>query len=152
MAIGRKTGGRGKGAQNRKTQDVQDKLKRLKCDPVAILARIATRQIPCGTCINAKRKPTGRTAYKLPDGSHAARCKGDPCTCAGIGERVCESCYGTRWERISTKDMGDAAGRLAKMIVPELKAIEMSGQVDIGLGEAATIIAARKARMSNGKP
>lgn len=147
MALGKKTGGRLKGTQNRKTQDLQSKLLRLKCDPVAILAKIATRRIPCGTCINDKVQPTGKTKYRLPEGSHAASCKGEPCSCAGIGIRVCESCFGTKWERISVQDMSNAAGRLAKMVVPELKAIEMTGQVDIGLGQAATIIAARKARM-----
>lgn len=140
-------GGRQKGTPNRKTVDIQEKLAHLKCDPVAILAHIATRQIPCGTCIDKNRKPTGKTAYKLPADSHAAKCKGSPCTCAGIGERVCESCFGTKWERINVKDMGDAAGKLARMIVPELKAIEISGAIDIGLGAAAEIIASRKARM-----
>jgi hypothetical protein len=155
MAKGKKTGGRQKGTINKKSQDLQAKLAHLKCDPVAILAHIATRQIPCGTCIDRRQRPTGKTHYRLPEGSHAAGCKAKidapdiPCTCAGIGERVCESCFGTKWERISVQDMGNAAGRLAKMVVPELKAIEMSGQVDIGLGQAAAIIAARKARMGS---
>jgi len=162
MPLGAKYGGRKPGSLNRRTQDIQEKLHRLKCDPIEILARIAMRNIPCGTCIDEKNKPTGKTKYRLPEGTHAANC-GKPCTCvgphkpdcnphactcAGIGERTCESCFGTKLERVNVQDMGNAAGKLAKMIVPELKAIEMSGQVDVGLEQvAAQIMEARRKRM-----
>lgn len=41
MAKGRKTGGRAKGVKNRATLDVEAKLKRLGCDPIAGMAAIA---------------------------------------------------------------------------------------------------------------
>ncbi len=43
MAIGRKTGGRQAGTVNKRTQDVIDKLDRLKCDPIEGMALIAKK-------------------------------------------------------------------------------------------------------------
>lgn len=41
MAIGRKTGGRVAGAPNKRTQDVNERLDALGCDPIEGMARIA---------------------------------------------------------------------------------------------------------------
>ncbi len=41
MAVGRKTGGRVKGAPNRVTADVQARLATLKCDPIEGMAQLA---------------------------------------------------------------------------------------------------------------
>ena len=44
MAKGQKTGGRQKGVPNQKTQEVIDKLKKLKCDPIEGMAKIAMNE------------------------------------------------------------------------------------------------------------
>jgi len=41
MAVGRKTGGRKKGALNKKTQEFNDKLASYNCDPMEKLVKIA---------------------------------------------------------------------------------------------------------------
>ena len=41
MAIGRKTGGRAAGTQNRKTRDVAELLRSLGCEPIEGMVRIA---------------------------------------------------------------------------------------------------------------
>ena len=140
-------GGRKKGVPNKSKVDLERKLHRLGCDPIEILAKIATRSMPCIVCMDEDGKHTGKMKFKVPAGSHVPPCSGDPCTCGSIGERPCEHCFGSGWERICIQDCGAAAGRLAKMIVPELKAVEVSGSLDLGLQQVAKeILEARRKR------
>lgn len=125
-------------------------------DSIKTKCDIVNRKVPCGTCIDAKRKPTGKTKYKLPEGQHADDCaitKADPhhfhCTCEGIGERTCLSCFGTLWERINVETMLKAATELSKYRYPQLKAIEISGNLQVN--SAQEILAARASRMKAAK-
>jgi len=126
---GTKVGGRKPGTPNKNTRDIQEKLDRLKCDPHQGMAVIAMNQLPCGVC-----RGKGKTAYKLPDGSHSKDCaitearliKGKlKCTCNGVGQRVCESCYGTLFEACSPELRGKMYAELAAYISPKRKAIDI---------------------------
>jgi len=153
MALGRKTGGRVKGSISKSTRDVQEKLERLGCDPFEGMAIIADNRLPCGVC-----RGKGKTAYKLSDGAHAKDCaitearliKGKlKCTCNGVGERVCESCYGTLFEACSPELRGKMHAELAQYVAPKRKAIEISGH--LSTSTADSILASRAKRMKEGK-
>lgn len=131
---GERRGGREKGKPNKKTQDIQEKLDRLECDPHEGMAIIAMNKLPCGVC-RGKLK----TKCKLPEGSHAKDCaitqarliKGRlKCTCDGFTMRVCESCYETGYEACSPELRGKMYAELAAYISPKRKAIEHTGPND----------------------
>src|SRR5690242_1795873 len=122
--------GRPKGSISSATKEIQEKLKRLGCDPFKGMATIADNKLPCGVC-----RGKGKTPYKLADGSHAKDCaitearlvKGKlKCTCNGVGERVCESCYGTLFEACSPELRGKMHAELAQYVAPKRKAIEVT--------------------------
>ncbi len=128
---GTRVGGRKPGTPNKATRDVQEILERLGVNPFAGMATIAANQLPCGVC-----RGKGKTAYKLADGSHAKDCaitearliKGKlKCTCNGVGQRVCESCYGTLFEACSPELRGKMHAELAQYVAPKRKAVEHSG-------------------------
>lgn len=126
---GIKTGGRQKGTPNKATATLRERLQRLGCDPMEGLAFVSLRRIPCGTCIDKNRKPTGRTKFNLPEGKHAEKCrirKGLACSCEGISDRPCQSCFGTKWEKISVETKLRADTELAAYLEPKRKAIEVS--------------------------
>lgn len=136
MAKGKKTGGRTRGTPNKLTEAVQDTLRRLGCSPIEGLALISLRRVSCGTCIDEDGEPTGMTRYIMPEGKHAAKCKApngsphlsDRCTCEGIGERTCLSCFGTLRERIGADLKFKADAELAQYVAPKRKAIEVTGE------------------------
>lgn len=106
---GERRGGRVKGQPNRKTIEVAETLARLKCDPIAGMARIANGDVDCGVCHGK-----GRTKYQPARGE-------------AIAERTCESCYGSGKERISPELKGKMHAELAQYLLPKRKAIEVSG-------------------------
>lgn len=101
--------GRKKGTPNKSTQTVKEMLERLKCDPFEGMAMIASGDVPCGTCHGA-----GKTRYRIPNSEK-------------VGERLCESCYGTLKERVSPALRGQMYSDLAKYVAPQLRAIEHQG-------------------------
>lgn len=126
---GSKTGGRAKGTPNKLTRTLRETLDRLGCDPIEGLALISLRRVSCGTCIDKNLKPTGKTKFTLEQGHHAKGCKGGmghTCTCLGISERPCQSCFGTKWEKISVETKLRADTELASYVEPKRKAIEVS--------------------------
>jgi len=135
MAAKTKTGGRKRGTPNKSTREAQDIMARLQVDPITNMCMIASRKVPCGTCIDKDRKPTGRTFYELAPGTHAHDCaittatlvKGKlVCTCEGIGSRRCLSCGGSTWERINVAESLKANAELAQYAHAKRKAIEVS--------------------------
>lgn len=121
--------GRTKGKANRRTLDLQEKLARCGCDPLIGMAKIAMNNLPCGTC-----RGELRTKYFLPAGTHADGCGMHAvvkakriCTCEGIGERTCLSCYGSGWEACSPELRGKMYAELAQYVLPKRKAIEHTG-------------------------
>lgn len=118
-------GGRAKGTPNRRTQDIQEKLERIGCDPIRGMAEIALNRLPCGVC-----RGELKTKYKLPDGTHTPECRAAnsvTCSCDGIGIRVCMSCYGSGWEACSPELRGKMYAEIAQYVLPKRKAIEHSG-------------------------
>ena len=124
-----KAGGRTKGTPNKRTEAIQEMLDRVGCSPLEGLAAISMRRVPCGTCIDDKREPTGFTRVKLPAGDHAAECaknEGKRCSCGGFTKRECQSCGGTLWEKIDVQTKLKADAELAQYVAPKRKAIEHS--------------------------
>ena len=102
--------GRPKGSKNRNLSEVSEILARLNCNPFEGMAFIAEGDVPCGVC-----KGKGRTKFQPHQGSD------DP------GERICQSCWGSKKEKISPQLRGEMYKALAKYVKPELKAIEVTG-------------------------
>lgn len=155
-------GGRKKGTLNKATKEratIDSILLKTGCEPAEIQALIAMGRVPCGTCIDKDLKPTGKTFYRLPAGQHSATCavNEDPvdahidapgggklhitrrCNCDGIGQRVCESCWGTLWERIEVGVRQKASAELMRYRYQQLKAVEMTGADGAPIQHAHTI-------------
>ncbi len=96
-------------------------MSRVDCDPITIMARIALNEIECSTC-----RGKLHTKYVLPDGQHTKACPGTSvdCNCHGIGERICQSCFGTGMEKVPPQLRYQAASELAKYKHPQFKQIE----------------------------
>lgn len=96
-----------------------------KMDPLLGMLAIAENRLPCGVC-----RGSGRSKYKLPAGSHAASCDGQVnprtnlCSCEGIGERTCESCFGTLYEACSPDLRGKMYAEIAQYIHAKRRAVE----------------------------
>lgn len=131
----------------RKKADLAARLATRKCDPVMGMVSIALGELICNVC-RGKLK----SKYKLPTGAHTVDCakglnravkdKREPiCACGGIGERLCESCYGTGYEIVSPELRGKMYAELAGYLHAKLKAIEHSGEV--GMVDLAAILRER---------
>ena len=101
--------GRKKGTPNRITRTVEEILARAGCDPIEILSQIANGEVKCGTCHG-----TGTTKFKVAGTDRLA-------------DRICESCYGTKLEKIAPDLRHRASSTLAEYRYPKRKAIEHSG-------------------------
>lgn len=113
MAKGIKTGGRQQGVRNVRDRSYDELWKSLLAkfpgaDIQELLARIISGLVPCGTCHGKKR-----TTYTDKDGE--------------VLTRICQSCDGTGWEKISIADRLKAVHIVAGRIWPEKKAVEVSG-------------------------
>lgn len=108
---GERRGGRAKGVIERRF-DIDTILQRCKCDPFEILARVSTNNVPCGVC-----RGTGKTNFQ-PVGEDKAP-----------GVRVCQSCWGSKLERVDPKLLAWAAAEIAQYVAPKRKAIEHSGHI-----------------------
>lgn len=120
------------GIPNKRTQDIQEKLARIGCDPITGMAEIALNRLPCGVC-----RAELRTKYLLSSGTHADKCGfqidkngviAGTCTCEGIGVRICQSCYGSGWEACSPELRGKMYAEIANYVLPKRKAIEHTGE------------------------
>ncbi len=110
MAEGRKTGGRKAGTPNKSTLTVRERIAKLGGDPVAYLVATMRNIVPCATC-----RGEGKTKFQ-PAGSTRFQ-----------GIRTCQSCWGSKLEKISPNESADAARTLMDYIAPRLKAIEHTG-------------------------
>ncbi len=110
MAKGHKTGGRRKGSGNKNTATLRERIMNFGCDPFAVLADIAKGELDCGVCLGK-----GKTRYQAAGDAERSF------------ERICQSCYGSKRERISPAERGKAAAELAQYLEAKRKAIEHSG-------------------------
>ena len=102
-----KGAGRVAGKPTKSRQAVIDRLESLGCDLVGYLALSVNNKVPCGVC-----RGTGKT--KFQSGSDQP------------GERICQSCWGSKLERLKPSERADAAGLLMKYCYPAMQAIEVS--------------------------
>lgn len=114
---GEHRGGRQKGTPNKKTQDVQERLKAMGCDPIVGMARIAMGDSPCREC-----QTKGKQKYSIGIAGPYVDIDG------GI-LRTCGLCHGTGKEPIPAKLAGEMLKELAQYVAPRLKAIEHSGEL-----------------------
>ncbi len=129
MPKGIRYGGRAKGTQNKSTLTIRDRIQALgNKGPVEYLIATMTNKIPCVTC-----KGKGKTKFQP---------KGDA---AFPGERTCQSCWGSGWERIAPAQSQAAASDLMGYLAPKLKAIEHSVSEDT-MQNIADILRARRAK------
>lgn len=95
-------------------------------DPFEFFAHAVAGQVICAVCGG-----TRKAKYLDADGK--------------IEERKCASCHGDGKEHLNPRDRIAAAAHLANRLEPELKAMELSGSVDL-VNVAQEIRAAREAR------
>jgi hypothetical protein len=107
---GIKTGGRVKGTPNRATQTIRTRLAELNCDYVGYLAATVNNIVPCGVC-----RGTGKTKFQPSNSERFS------------GERTCQSCWGSKMERLQPKERSFAASELLQYCESKRKAIEHSG-------------------------
>jgi len=96
-----------KGRVTAAKQTVRDRLEQLGCDLVEYLSLTVVNKVPCGVC-----RGTGKT--KFQSGAEQP------------GERTCQSCWGSKLERLKPSERADAAGLLMKYCYPAMQAIEVS--------------------------
>ena len=107
--------GRPPGSQNKIRKTIVDKLAGWRCDPFKILRDIALGNVPCGVC-----RGKGHTKFQ-------PSCDG----VKGGGERVCQSCWGSKMEKVSPAERSKAASELAQYIAPKQRAVEISGSLSV---------------------
>ena len=105
-----KSGGRKKGTPNRPTASLRDRLIGLNCDYVACLANIVNNTVPCAVC-----RGKGTTNFQPASPVRFS------------GERTCQSCWGSKMERINPEQRLRASATLMEYCEPKRKAIEISG-------------------------
>jgi len=123
---GERLGGRQKGTPNKASQDIIEKLARLSCDPIEGMALLASGKVPCGVCHGR-----GKTRYRIPGTDK-------------VGERLCESCYGTLMEHISPDLRGKMYAELANYAFPKRRAIEVSGSIELTATLESRLLAGRR--------
>lgn len=107
--VGNRGKGRPKGARNKRTQSIEDRIAAAGGHPEVVLAQVANGTLPCGVCHGR-----GKTEFQPQLGAEP-------------GVRRCQSCWGSRVERISPKERAWAAAELLSYMAPKKKAIEVTG-------------------------
>ena len=134
------------GAPNKRSGMMRDRLAELGCNPEKITAQIAMNDLECGVC-----RGKLRSKYKLPEGQHSNACESlsaGNCTCDGIGERPCQSCWGTGKESVGPKDRLIAATELLSYIEAKRKAVEHTGMDGGPISISAEIRAANLMKLT----
>lgn len=101
--------GRQKGTPNKIQAEAGALMDSLGCDPIEAMLKIVHDQVPCSTC-----RGKGVTKYQPAKG-------GDK-----LAERTCESCYGSKMEKISPELKGKMLTELAQYKYPKRKAIDLA--------------------------
>ena len=108
MAVpkGTRIGGRQKGTPNKISGTIKYRLQQLGCDPIRFLAKVVNNDVQCGVC-----RGTGITAFQPQHGDEP-------------GKRLCQSCWGSKLERLSPKERAWAAGELLQYCESKLKQVD----------------------------
>ncbi len=99
--------GRKKGQLTKSRQAVIDRIEELGCDLVGYLTLTVKNEVPCGVC-----RGTGKTKYQAGQDK--------------VRQRDCQSCWGSKLERLKPSERADAAGLLMKYCYPAMQSIEVS--------------------------
>lgn len=124
MALGKKTGGRKQGSLNRTTILKEQLTHGLPIEKgVAFAELVLDGKVPCGVC-HGKGKTKFQPRRKKVDGMwvDAFPEPEDP----RLGIRTCQSCYGSRLERLSPGERLRAALELIEYGYAKKKAVEIS--------------------------
>ena len=105
---GERRGGRQVGTPNKRT-DFAAVLAKLGHDPFQAMVQFAMGKMPCVTCHGV-----GKTKYKISGISGTDR----------LADRVCESCYGSKMEKLRPEIVFNANEAILSYMIPKLKAIE----------------------------
>lgn len=118
--------GRPKGALNKRTVEVANKLAALKCDPIEAIAKLALGDVPCTACKDGQVTLSAwyrLQDMKVPDSVAKRVSEGDNDI---LGElKPCPVCDASGKEYIPTKMKFDANSELMQYVVPKLKSTEI---------------------------
>lgn len=104
-------GGRKKGVPNKRSGTIRERVEALGGDYLAYLVHTMMNNIPCGVC-----RGEGKT--KFQPGANSVRFQ---------GVRTCQSCWGSKLEKIAPEASQRAATTLMEYCEAKRKAIEISG-------------------------
>lgn len=129
--------------------EIRARISKSDADPIGAHIRILRDEQHCLACHG-----DGRVRYALGDEKRKV-CKcvvdaPDPSCwrCDGTGtaersDRVCVSCHGSKRETLTVAQLQNSANELMKYTCQQMKAIEVSGSVDIGVSLIARLVAGR---------
>ena len=123
MAKGIKTGGRKVGSLNKVNRSVKERCENLGVDVFEVLILTAGNRIECGVC-----RGTGKSKFQPKRSKIFLGDEGPMVEQPDGKERVCQSCWGSKLERISPKERAWAAAEVAQYIEAKRKAIEHTGE------------------------
>jgi hypothetical protein len=106
--------GRSKNQEVKSKKRVRERLEDLGCDIVEYLALTVQNRVPCGVC-----RGRGRTPFQPGAGKDEPR------------SRPCQSCWGSKLERLKPSERAQAASDLLQYTERKLKSVEHSGEIDI---------------------
>jgi hypothetical protein len=115
--------GRKKGTPNHNSLSVKQRCAELGCDVVSYLVSVVNNQVPCRVC-----RGVGKTKFQPKNLIEATPDEIDALVKGK--ERTCQSCWGSKVERISPELAMQAASKLLDKSEPQLKAMEISGSAD----------------------
>lgn len=113
--------GRPPGSKNKVPQQFREALRPITEKGLQLCEDILLNKLPCSVC-----RGELKTSYKLPDGE--------------IGTRLCESCYGSGYEKLSPELRARVALELLQYQAPKLKAVEHSGEAQSGPKTEITVV------------
>lgn len=141
MALGKKTGGKVKGSKNRITKLKEKLAGGLPIEKgVAFAELVLDGKVPCGVC-HGKGKTKFQPRRKKVDGLwvDGVADMEDNEIAPKLGERTCQSCYGSGLERLSPGERLRAALDLIEYGYAKKKAIEVSGPDGGAIQHAMTV-------------
>lgn len=122
--MGERRGGRQKGTPNKRTSGIFQMLKKMKCDPLVGMAKMAQGEIPCLHC-NEKGELTLLAIHKM----FGLKPKEELIDTMSQQFIRCPVCDGTKVEKVQQKIRADMYKELSQYIAPKRRAIEHSGTI-----------------------